>query len=147
MPGDGPERSGGREPFLEPPIPDRVKGMSASGLVVSQIQGVTLVSFRVASILDGAVVEAIADELYGLVDQQAQRKLVLDFTSVQFLSSSMLGVLIALHKKSKAIKGRVILCGLRPQLLKIFNIMKLQKVLEFADDEQEAFKSLDVFQP
>ena len=120
--------------------------MSASDLVVSQIQGVTLVSFRAASILDGAVVEAMAGELYALVDQQAQRKLILDFTRVQFLSSSMLGALIALQKKSKAIKGRVIIVGLRPQLQKIFKIMKLDKILEFADDEQEAFKRLEVFQ-
>ncbi len=117
--------------------------MATSGLVVTSFQGVTVASFRNASILDMPVVQAIADELYALVDKQAQKKILLDFDAVRFLSSQMIGTLIALNKKSKDIGGRVILCGLKPEPMKVFKIMKLEKILEFAADEHAGFKMLE----
>lgn len=119
--------------------------MPPTGLVINQMQGVTVANFRDASILDGVAVEAIGKELYALVDQQAQRKVVLDFTPVRFLSSSMIGVLLSLHKKSAAIKGKVVICCLRPELMKVFKMMKLEHVLSFAENEKKAFQMLDVF--
>ena len=119
--------------------------MPSTGLVINQIQGVVVVNFRDASILDGTAVEAIGKDLYGLVEQQAQRKLVLDFTPVRFLSSSMIGVLLSLHKKSAAIKGKVVICGLRAELHKVFKIMKLESILTFAPDERKALEIFEVY--
>lgn len=118
--------------------------MPFNGLVISQIQGVTVVSFQNASIIDMPTVQSIGEEIYALVDQQALKKIVLDFEPVRFLSSQMLGVLISLQKKAKTINGRVIICGLRPELHKVFQIMKLEKVLEFAADEAGAMKKFDI---
>ena len=102
-----------------------------------------MVNFRETSILDGRAVEAISKDLYALVDDQARRKIILDMSAVQFLSSSMIGTLISLHKKSHAIKGQVVICGLRAKLREIFQVMKLEKVLKFADSEKDALKLLD----
>ncbi|MDY6913498.1 MAG: STAS domain-containing protein [Planctomycetota bacterium] len=119
--------------------------MPSSGLVITQLGDVTVVNFRNASILDGPTVKAISDELHALVDQQAQRKVLLDFSSVRFLSSSMLSVLIAMRTKAKAIKGRVILAGFRPKLREIFKITSTDKLFEFADTESQALACFDVF--
>ena len=118
--------------------------MPGSGLVISQIQGVTIVSFRDVSILDGRAVEQIGEELYVLIDEQARRKVLLDFRQVKFLSSTMLGILIAMHKKALTIKGKVVICGLRPKLYEVFKMMKLHKVLQFADNEEEAMKAFNI---
>lgn len=135
---------GGRCIGREEEPAERDETMPATGLVVAQVEGVTVVSFRTASILDLATMEAIAAELYALVDEQARKKIVLDFASVRFLSSSMLGILISLQKRSKTIGGRVVHCAMRPELMKIFQITKLDRILEFAPDEGEALKKLDV---
>lgn len=119
--------------------------MAASGLVITQIKGVTVVNFRDSSILDGVEVDAIGQELYPLVDEKAVRKLVLDFSSVRFLSSQMLGVLLSLQKKIASIKGRMVICGLRAELFKVFKIMKLEKILTFAESEAKALNSFDIF--
>jgi len=116
--------------------------MAASGLVITSFGGVTVVSFRERSILDGPAVEAIGKDLFALVDEQAQRKIILDFAEVRHLTSSMLGVLVTLHQKSQKIKGRVILCGLQPKLMEIFKVTRLDSLLQFAQDEAEAFKQL-----
>jgi len=105
--------------------------------VVSQIQGVTIVSFRDSSILDGIAVDAIGSDLYALIDEQARRKVLLDFSQVRFLSSTMMGVLLALHKKSSRIDGKIVICGLQRNLLKAFKVMRLDKLLELTDTEQE----------
>jgi anti-sigma B factor antagonist len=119
--------------------------MPESGLVISQIQEVTVVSFRNRSILDSVGVEAISRELYALVDEQARKKIVLDFSNVRFLSSQMLGVLIALHKKLKEIGGRYVIAGLQPELHRVFRITRLDKVLDFAPDETKALAEFDVY--
>ena len=119
--------------------------MPPSGLVITQLADVTVVNFRNASILDGPTVKTVSDELHALVDQQAQRKVLLDFSAVRFLSSSMLGSLIAMQTKAKAIKGRVILVGLRPKLREIFKITATHKLFEFADNESQAMACFDVF--
>jgi anti-sigma B factor antagonist len=118
--------------------------MPSTGLVVAEIKGVTLVNFRSVSIIDLPTVEAIGTELYALVDQQARKRIILDFAAVKFLSSQMLGVIINVQKKAKQIGGRVILCAMRPELKKVFQITRLDKVLEFAADENEAMERLDV---
>lgn len=116
--------------------------MSESGLVVSKIEGVTVVIFRKSSVLDAVAIEGVAQELFELVDKQACRKLSLDFTEVQFLSSQMVGVILSLYKKSKDIGGKLVICGLRDELMKVFKIMKLETLLYFADNQEEAIALL-----
>ncbi len=115
---------------------------TAARLVIQSIRDVTIVRFQESSILDTLLIQRISDELNHLVDAKYKRKLLLDFTDVKFLSSSALGVLVALKKKSDAIKGEVVLCGLRKDLRKIFKITSLEKLFKFADDERGA---LEVF--
>jgi anti-sigma B factor antagonist len=115
---------------------------TANGLVMMPIQDILLVDFQHARVLDAQVIEAIGRDLYALVDQQARKKLILDFSKVEFLSSQMLGVIMTLHKKSAAIKGRVVLCGLRPELKKVFALMKIDKLVPIVEMEGEAMEAL-----
>jgi len=119
--------------------------MIESHLVVQNIGGVVVANFTEASVLDAQVIEAIERQLYELVDDQAQRKILLDFSHVRFLSSSLLGVLISLQKKSQAIKGQVAICSLRDDLHKPFKITHLDKLFKFYDNEEDALKSFGVY--
>ena len=113
-----------------------------SNIVVSEAEGVTTVSLRMSSILDGPVIEDVGRTLFDLVENRAVDRLVVDFRSVSFLSSSMLGVLVSLQKKANAVKGQVVLSGLRPSLMKIFTITRLEKIFTFAADESKAAQKL-----
>ncbi len=116
--------------------------MADSSMVLSQFQGVAVANFRTPSIVDPLAVEAINKQLLELVEEQAQKKIVLDFDVVRMMSSQMLGVLISLQKKCREIRGRVILCGVRPEVMKIFQITRLTKMFEFAENEAQGFKKL-----
>lgn len=119
--------------------------MAVQARIVSHtIKDVTIVNFEDARILDTAQIQKIGDELTNLIEKMARRKVILDFTKVQFLSSSALSVLLVARQKAVAIGGTVTLCGLRKDLMKVFEIMRLDKLFSFFPDEGAALKSYGV---
>jgi len=113
-------------------------------LVVQNIGGVVAVDISYASLLDEETIQSIQEPLLELIDQQAQRKIVLDFSKVRLLSSRMLGVLITVRKHAAAIDGEVVLAGLRPDLHKVFKISRLDKLFRFYDTTDDAMKGFGV---
>jgi anti-anti-sigma factor len=116
--------------------------MAKTELLVNECFGTTVVTFQQPSVLDGLTIEAIGGELYELVDRKAKRRIILDFTRVRAMSSAMIGVVISLNRKAASIGGKVVFCGLRDEVMKVFKIMKLDKVLQFAENEEAALKTL-----
>ncbi len=119
--------------------------MTEAQLIVQEYGGVTIANLSGSSILDGTTVDALGKRLFDLVENQARRKLILDFSQVKFLSSSMLGVLLRMRKEMEGIKGEMAICGLRPELHKVFKISKLNKLFKFFDKEEDALNSFGVF--
>lgn len=117
--------------------------MASSRLLIQGIADVTIVHFNDASVLDPVTIQKIAEELYDLVDNRDKRKIVLDFSNVRFLSSSAIGVLLTLKKKADAIKGRVALCAVRPEIEKVFKITSLHRLFSFYPDESKATSGFD----
>jgi anti-anti-sigma factor len=107
-------------------------------LLVEDLKDVTVVTFQDISILDALQIDEIGEELYDLVENKDRKKLVLDFSNVKFLSSSALSVLITLHKKAVQSKGKVILCDLRDDLKKVFEITRLDRMFTFCANNEEA---------
>lgn len=113
-----------------------------ANLLVQSIKDVTVVQFQESAILDALMIQEISEELNHLVEAQHQQKLLLDFMKVKFLSSSALGILVTLRKKVDANKGDLVICGMNPELRKVFKITNLEKLFKFADDEPSAMALL-----
>src|SRR5579859_2511291 len=62
-------------------------------LEVEHIGDVTVVNFVDRKILDEQNIQIIGDQLFGLVDTEGLRKLLLNFGNVEYLSSAALGKL------------------------------------------------------
>jgi len=109
---------------------------------VSQISGtagdVALVRFSDRRIIDAANIQELGEELFGLVEKEGAKALVLNFSTVDFLSSAALNKLIMLNTKLKAAQGKMRLCGLKPEIHEVFVITKLNKVFDIKADENEA---------
>jgi anti-anti-sigma factor len=116
-------------------------------LVIRTAADITVVTLQEPSILEAAMVERMGTELYRLVDNGACKKLILDFTKVKFLASGAVGVLINLHKKFAATKGKLVVCGLRKELTKVFEILKIEKLFTFCPDEAAALAVLGFTAP
>ena len=115
---------------------------AAANLLIQKIGDVTLVTLQEPRLLDSQQLEAVGQVLYGLVDQMDRKKLVVDCTKVQFLDSAAISVFVNLQKKSGAIKGSLVICGLRKELMQVFEITNLTRILKFAADEKAALKMI-----
>lgn len=104
---------------------------------VSRTGTVTVVRFIDRKIEDPNVHE-LGNELFALVEQDEQRSILLNFSQVEFLSSAALGKLLTLDRRLKAANGHLKLCCIRPEILEVFQITKLNKVFDIRADEQEA---------
>ena len=78
-------------------------------LRLETIDNVTVVSFVESKIVSDESIQEVGEQLYGLVDNDGHRQILLNFGNVQYLSSAALGKLINLKKKVGAVGGK--LCG------------------------------------
>jgi anti-anti-sigma factor len=116
-------------------------------LVIQTYKDVRVVSFQNASVLDSANIDALGRSLLELVEVQDIRKLVLDFSAVKYMSSQALGVLIQLKRAEDAVKGTVLIVGIRPELFKIFKLTNLHKLFKFYDELDAALETFGVLIP
>ena len=107
-------------------------------LEVSEVGDVTVVRFVDRKILDVTNIHELGRELFALVEEQNRKKILLNFTTVEFLSSETLGELIKLEKKAKQHAGRLILTNIKPEIYEVFAITRLNKLFDFRDEEAEA---------
>ncbi len=118
--------------------------MPSSHFNVEDYAGVILVTFTDSALLETAIIDQIGDALYDLVETQQHQKLILDFSHVKSLSSHTLGILLTLRHQTHAIKGTVLLCGLRPELMKVFKITNLDEMFQFHADDTEALAAFGI---
>ncbi len=110
-------------------------------LDIEDVGDVTIVRFVDKKILDETNIQIIGNQLFALVDDDGRKKIVLDFTQVEYLSSAALGKLITMDKKVKSAKGKLILCSIRPEIYEVFAITRLNKLFVIVDDQEKALES------
>ena len=91
---------------------------------------------------DGIELENLGQELFRLIESEDRSKLVLDFSSVDFLASVALGKLIALHKNVVARNGVMKLCCMQPEIYEIFAVTKLDRLFNIENNVADAVASL-----
>jgi len=63
---------------------------------------------------------------------------IIDFSSVNIMNSSAIGVLLLARDQLKKKQKRLVVCGLRSLLLEVFNRMQLQEFFTVVDSVKEA---------
>ena len=99
------------------------------------------VHFTYAKILEETVIQQISAALLALIDKSSEKNFLLDFNHVGFLSSSALGGLLKVNKKCKEFKINLKLCNIHPDIMQVFKITRLDKVLAIYPDTQAAYEA------
>jgi anti-sigma B factor antagonist len=114
-------------------------------LSVKEADGIAVVDFVNSQLMFAAdVVAETGDELSSLVTTHGYTKILLDFTHVQYLSSSMLAQLARLQREVEQAKGRLKICGLGPILQDTFRIGHFEQlfaIYESCEAAKRAFKA------
>lgn len=93
-------------------------------------------------ILEESQIQALESSFMPLIEQNSPLKLVIDFSAVKFLTSSVLGLLIRISKKIYEGQGRLCLCCIEPKIYQIFKITRLDKIFEIYPSRQRALEEL-----
>ena len=113
-------------------------------LRVQETDGVVVVGFNDAKILDEAKIQKIGAELIeAATNAAAGKKMLLNFSGVGFMSSAMIGKLVLLNKKCKTDGIALKLSDISGNVSEVFKIMKLNKVFEIYKTEEKALNSFD----
>lgn len=91
---------------------------------------VTFVTFNDERIVDEEQIRELREEFEPVIEKNQQKKLVLNFANVKFMTSALLGLLVVIHKKVSEHGGRIQLCNLDPGIQRVFEITKLTKIFD-----------------
>jgi anti-anti-sigma factor len=103
-----------------------------------EADGVTIVSFE--GKLDTNTCPEAEAHIKDLLDQGI-KKLLVDFKSLDFVSSAGLRVLLASAKRLETSGGELRVCGLNETVHEIFEISGFSVILNVCADEDEALKA------
>ncbi|MCA9024042.1 MAG: STAS domain-containing protein [Planctomycetaceae bacterium] len=117
-------------------------GSGKRRLDIETIGDVTVAKFVDKKILDETNIQIIGNQLFGLVEDDGRKKIILDFSNVEYLSSAALGKLITMDKKVKTAGGKLRLCSIRPDIYEVFAITKLNQVFDIKDDQDQALAGI-----
>jgi anti-anti-sigma factor len=107
-------------------------------LHVRAIDGTTVVEIRNAETLFAADdISDLGDQLHGLIEA-GHNQLLLNFHAVRWMSSDVLGLLAALHRRLEKSRGRLGLTGVDPVLGDMLRICRLDRLLDIHGSEPES---------
>jgi anti-anti-sigma factor len=86
-------------------------------------------------------VQALGDRLLRLVDCGC-RRVILDLGGAAAVTSSVLGKVLALYKRTKAEGGRVALCGVSPRLRESLEALQLTRLIPAFEGRDEGVAAL-----
>lgn len=109
---------------------------------VSESTDVSVIRFKDQKIIDPQSIQELGQELFDLIEQENRKKLVLNFSNFEFLSSAALGKLITFEKKTKKQGAELILTNISPEIFQVFTITNLDKLFQIKDSEADALAVL-----
>jgi len=109
---------------------------------VEYIDNATIVTFTEDKILEERDIQSLQKSIGSVIEQAEKINLILDFRSVRFLSSAVLGLLIRISKKVYERDGQLKLCNINPKIYEIFKITRLTKIFDIYKDLESATESL-----
>jgi len=114
---------------------------SPQRLNVTENKGIRVVEFTDSKILDEANIKEIGDALHLLIESKDRSKLLLDFAHVDHLSSAALGMLINVNSKIKQQSGQLRLVNIKPAIMEVFQITKLNKLFRIMPTRADGLAS------
>jgi anti-sigma B factor antagonist len=103
---------------------------------------VSVIDLTLPESLDSDEFDRLNESMLKTVDAKASGKWVLDLASVDYMGSSVLGLMINVRQRIKAEGGRLVLSGLSPRLTQIFHTCCLERLFTITNTRDEALKLL-----
>lgn len=98
--------------------------------------------------LDGELDHHTATQLRQEVDAALEKNelthILLNLERLTFMDSSGLGVVLGRYKLIQTLGGEMVVCGIHPQIKRLFEMSGLFKIISYAKTEEDALQVLGV---
>jgi anti-sigma B factor antagonist len=116
----------------------------SSLFTIQQIGPATVVEIHAVALMEQPLIDAIAEAISSQIVEQGKRKLIIDFTTVEYMSSRAINMVLVLKKKLADLPGaELILCGVGSRLSELVHITRLDKVLNIQPTQQDAIAAIN----
>jgi anti-sigma B factor antagonist len=106
-------------------------------------EGVPVVSILCTELRTDTVISRVEQELDDYLDKSGTSRLVLDLSSVHFMASTGLRVLISLRKRLQKLGGEFKMCGVHSYVAEVFHTTRLFTApFDILSDAQSAAAAL-----
>lgn len=93
---------------------------------------------RLAGELDHCCAQQVRRELDALIADPAVRWLILDFSALQFMDSSGIGVILGRYRQLRDRGGQVGVTHMNPHVARIFHMSGMDRVIRQLDQQEAA---------
>jgi anti-anti-sigma factor len=104
---------------------------------ITQTAHGNILVFALSGRLDAKTSEAFEQQLLAAI-AGGQRRIVLNFSTLDYISSAGLRVLLLAAKKLQEINGKIVLCSLKPALRTVFDIAGFSSIFSIFASLEEA---------
>lgn len=103
-----------------------------NGLVIASIEGQIRISTQ----------DDFMEHLDGLCDSKGTQTVLLDMEKVSYMNSGGIGIIIDTFKKFRDKGGQLILCGLIPDINRLFEVTRLNRFIKIYPCVDDALHTL-----
>lgn len=104
---------------------------------------ITVATVCASRVIDSASVTEFGDEVLAFIEDRPGTYLLLNFTKVDYMSSSMLTELLRFRDEFRRRGGSMRICGLRKEMRQVFEVTKLDKIFHIEDDYKRCLKGFN----
>lgn len=115
---------------------------SQTHITIREDTGAIVIELLDRRIVHNTHIQEVNLEMQQAVRASLGRHFIIDFQRVDHFSSSLLSVLITLHRGIHKGGGELRICGLADPLHAIFKLMKMERVMTIHETTEEAIVSL-----
>lgn len=102
---------------------------------------VAVVGFERGRIREEREILKALEELGKYIETHPKCNVLLNLENIEYLSSAGLGNLVGILKKSRRSNGQFKLCKLQESIFELFEVMRLTKIFDIFDGEEDALKT------
>jgi len=115
---------------------------SSSKIDVHEVEGVKVVRFLDRQLFDERTVKEVADQIAAILPNDGTPiRLVLDFSEVTLISSTLLSKLVLFQRRVDGTRGSLRLCELTPVLQQVFRTSNLDRLFKIDRDQRASLAS------
>jgi anti-sigma B factor antagonist len=116
-------------------------------LDIEQLGSVTVVRLLDIELVRPDHIDALGVRLLRVADELGCRRVVLDLARLERLGSSLIGKILGLYKRLRAVGGRLALCNLNPRLCEVLELLRVATLLSIYPSERAAVQALEAGSP